>query len=322
MQISIDAARELAESYLNQCGMSINDAAVITDILLEAELRGRKTHGFIRLPGIRNKYQQSEHTEIQIDKEDAQCIQVNGGNQPGYLVAYQAMELAIGKAKLNGTGIVGVYNTSHCGMAGYYADMARKEDLIGLFFADCLPRITPDGGTESVLGTNPIAIGIPSNTIPILFDMSTASITNGDLLVAMQEGVSIPEGIAFNSDGESTTDPEQALRGSVKPYGGHKGFGLALITQILAGALVNASTIPLPGTNYGLLIIVLNPTIFVTSEHFKNEVDSLIDRIKDSRHEPNVDEILIPGERAYRQREINLKSGINLDKELVTQLTA
>lgn len=234
MQISIDAARELAEFYLNQCGMSINDAAVITDILLEAELRGRKTHGFIRLPGIRNKYQQSEHTEIQIDKEEAQCIQVNGGNQPGYLVAYRAMELAIGKAKLNGTGI---------------------------------------------------------------------------------------EGIAFNSDGEPTTDPEQALMGSVKPYGGHKGFGLALITQILAGALVNASTIPLPGTNYGLFIIVLNPTIFVTSEHFKNEVDSLINRIKDSRHEPNVDEILIPGERAYQQREINLKSGINLDKELVIQLT-
>ncbi|MCG9129570.1 Ldh family oxidoreductase [Candidatus Poribacteria bacterium] len=321
MQISIDAARELAEAFLNQCGMSVNDAAIISDILLEAELRGRKTHGFIRLPAIKNKYQQSEHTEIQIDKEEGQCVHVNGGNQPGYLVAYRAMEIAINKAKLNGTAIVGVYNTSHCGMAGYYADMARKEDLVGLFFADCLPRITPEGGTESVLGTNPIAIGIPSNTIPILFDMSTASITNGDLLVAMRDGVSIPAGIAFDSDGEPTTDPEQALKGSVKPYGGHKGFGLALITQILAGALVNASTIPFPGTNYGLLIIVLNPTIFVTSEHFKNEVDSLIDRVKNSRHETNVDEILIPGERAYRQREINIKLGINLDNELVTQLT-
>lgn len=320
MKLSIDAVRELAESYLNKCGMSINDAAVITDILLEAELRGRKTHGFIRLPGIKSKYQQSEHSEIQIDKEDAQCFRVNGGNQPGYLVAHRAMELAIDTAKHNGTGIVGAYNTSHSGMAGYYADMARKEDLIGLFFADCLPRITPTGGTESVLGTNPIAIGIPSKSIPILFDMSTASIMNGDLLVALQEGVSIPESIAFNSEGEPTTDPEQALKGSVKPYGGHKGFGLALITQILAGVLVNASTIPLPGTNYGLFIIVLNPTIFVSLEYFKNEIEILINRIKDSRHEPNVPEILIPGERAYRQREMNLKTGIHLDRELMTQL--
>lgn len=321
MQIPIDTARELAESFLSRGGIPIPDAAIITDILLEAELRGRRTHGFIRLPGIRSRYQQSDHTEIQVDVEEEQYIRVNGGNQPGYLVAYRAMELAIENAMRIGVSIVGVYNTSHCGMAGYYADMARKADLIGIFFADCLPRITPEGGTESVLGTNPIAIGIPSNTVPLLFDMSTASITNGDLLVAMQEGVSIPDGIAFNSDGDPTTNPEEALRGSVKPYGGHKGFGLALITQILAGALVNASTIPLPGTNYGLFIITLNPAVFVSSEQFKREVDSLIDRIKGSRREPHVEEIFIPGERAYRQREQNLKSGIRLDDALVKQLT-
>jgi len=301
--------------------MSATDAAIIADILLEAELRSRKTHGFIRLPGIKNRYEKGERAEIQVDRKIGQSIRVDGGNHPGYLVAYRAMELAIESATQTGTCIVGVYNTSHCGMAGYYVDMARKENLIGILFADCLPRITPEGGTEAILGTNPIAIGIPSNTVPLLFDMSTAAITNGELLVAMQERKSILENVAFNSEGEPTTFAAEALKGSVRPFGGHKGFGLALITQILAGALVNAATIPPPGTNYGLLLIVLDPSVFVPLEQFKNEVDSLIDRIKANRREVGVEEILIPGERAYRQREKNLMSGIRLDETLVQQLT-
>ncbi len=318
--ISIDAARRLAESFLTKNGIPPTDSAIITDILLEAELRGRKTHGFIRLPGIKNRYDKGQRTEIQIENEEEQCIRINGGNQPGYLVAYRAMEVAIERAKQTGFSIVGVNNTSHCGMVGYYVDMARKEDLIGVLFADCLPRITPEGGTEAILGTNPIAIGIPSNTVPIVFDMSTASITNGDLLVAMQEGLSIPSGLAFNTAGEPTTDPEEALKGGVRPFGGHKGFGLALITQILSGVLVNASTIPLPGTNYGILMIVLDPAVFVPLEQFKREVDILIERIKANRRELGVKEILIPGERAYQQRELNLKSGIDLDESLINQL--
>ena len=150
MHISIADARRLAETFLVESGLSSTDAAVIADILLEAELRGRKTHGFIRLPGIKSRYEQGERTDIQIDKEEGQCVRINGGNQPGYLVAYRAMELAIERAKQTGASIVGVYNTSHCGMVGYYVDMARKADTVGLLFADCLPRITPEGGTEAV----------------------------------------------------------------------------------------------------------------------------------------------------------------------------
>lgn len=321
MHISIADARQLAETFLRKSGMPPTDATIIADILLEAELRGRKTHGFIRLTGIKTRYEQGERADIQVDEEKGQCVRVNGGNQPGYLVAYRAMELAIARAKQTGASIVGVYNTSHCGMAGYYVDMARKADIIGLLFADCLPRITPEGGTEAILGTNPIAVGIPSNTVPLLFDMSTAAITNGDLLVAMQGDTAIAEGLAFDPDGEPTTSADAALKGSVRPFGGHKGFGLALITQILAGALVNAATIPPPGTNYGLLIIAIDPTSFVPLGQFKAEVDTLIARVKENRLESGVTEILIPGERAYRQREIHLADGIHLEDTLVNQLT-
>lgn len=320
MHISVDDARKLAETFLTESGMSETDATIIADILLEAELRGRKTHGFIRLPGIKSRYEHGERTNIRVDIAEGQCVRVDGGNQLGYLVAYRAMELAIERAKQNGAGIVGVYNTSHCGMAGYYVDMARKADIVGLLFADCLPRITPEGGTEAILGTNPIAVGIPSNVVPILFDMSTAAITNGDLLVAMRGSGTIAEGIAFDPEGEPTTDADAALKGSVRPFGGHKGFGLALITQILAGALVNAATIPNPGTNYGLLIITIDPTSFVPLEQFKTEVDTLVARVKANRREQGIAEIFIPGERAYRQRKVHLADGIDLDDTLLSQL--
>ncbi len=320
MHISVADARELAETYLEKCGMSPTDAAITADILLEAELRGRKTHGFIRLTGIKNRYQQDDRTDIRIDKEAGLCIRIDGGNQLGYLVAYRAMEIAIERAKRNGASIIGVYNTSHCGMAGYYVDRARKADIVGLLFADCLPRITPEGGTEALLGTNPIAVGIPSNTVPLLFDMSTAAITNGDLLVAIRDGTAIPEGFAFDPEGGPTTDAGTALKGSVRPFGGHKGFGLALVTQILAGVLVNAATIPPPGTNYGLLIVAIDPTSFVPLAQFKTEVDKLITRVKENPRESGVTEILIPGERAYRQRNVHLADGIDLDETLISQL--
>ena len=321
MHISVADARQLAETFLAKSGMIPQEVAIIADILLEAELRGRKTHGFIRLPGIRNRYESGERTDIRIDRQNGQCIPVDGGNQSGYLVAYRAMELAIEHAKQDGASIVGVHNTSHCGMAGYYVDMARKADIIGLLFADCLPRITPQGGTEAVLGTNPIAVGIPSNTVPLLFDMSTAAITNGELLVAAQENLPIVEGVAFDSDGTPTTDPEAALKGSVRPFGGYKGFGLALITQILAGALVNAATIPPPGKDYGLLIIAIDPTRFVPLLQFKAAVDTLIAQVKANPKETGISEILIPGERAYRQRAHHLANGIYLEDTLIAQLT-
>jgi L-2-hydroxycarboxylate dehydrogenase (NAD+) len=320
MRMPINAARQLAEDILISGGMPQTNAMIVADILLEAELRGRKSHGFIRLPGIKSKYGEAKQSELRVVREEGHWSLIDGGNHPGYLVAHYAMEGAIKRAKVHGSSLVGVYNTSHCGMAGYYADMARKEDLVALLFADCLPRITAFGGSEPILGTNPLTVSIPSNSTPILFDMSTAAITNGDLLVAIREGKQIAAGLGFDPQGNPTTDPGQALKGSVRPFGEHKGFGLGLIIQILAGVLVNAATIPLPGVNYGLLMIVIDPSIFVPIDLFKREVDVLLNRLKATRREAGVEEIAIPGERAYREREQRLETGIDLEDNLLAQL--
>lgn len=320
MLLSVDEARQLASSFLQRGGIPEAEAEIITDILLEAELRGRKTHGFIRLAGIKNSYAQKEKRPITIDRESGHWLLVDGGDNPGYLVAHYAMNAAIDKAKTYGSSLVGVYNSSHCGMAGYYANMALKKDCIGIVMADCLPRITAWGGVEPILGTNPIAVGIPTNSVPIVLDMSTASITNGALLVAMREGKLIKEDIAFDSEGNPTTDPSQALKGGVQPFGGHKGYGLALVIQILSGALVNAAVIPPAGVNYGLLLIVIDPEIFLPLDEFKRKVTELINTVKNTKKRSGVAEILVPGERAFRERERRLEKGIEFEDDLVEQL--
>ncbi len=320
MLLSVNEARQLALAFLKRGGIADTDAEIITDILLESELRGRKTHGFIRLPGIVSRHAKTKKQAIKIAKESGHWMLIDGGDNPGYLVAHYAMNAAIEKAKTYGSSLVGAYNTSHCGMAGYYANMAQEADCIGIVMADCLPRITPWGGVESVLGTNPIAVGIPTNGVSIVLDMSTASITNGDLLVAMREGRSIREGLAFDAEGNPTTDPSQALKGSVQPFGGHKGYGLALVIQILSGALVNAAAIPPPGVNYGLLLIVMDPSIFLPLDDFKQKVVDLIDAAKSAKRMESITEILVPGERAWRERSERMRTGIELDDDLAEQL--
>ena len=322
MILSVESARQLALTFLTDGGIPEDQAEIVTDILLEAELRGRKTHGFIRLSGIKGRYQKSNRQmqDIRIAKESGHWALIDGGDNLGYLVAHYAMQVAIERAKTYGSGLVGVYNTSHCGMAGYYANMAQGEDLIGIIMADCLPRIAAWGGVESILGTNPISVAIPTDEGPIVLDMSTAAITNGDLLMAMRAGELIPEGLAFDPDGSPTVDPALALKGSVLPFGGHKGYGLALIIQILAGALVNAAIIPPPGTNYGILSIVIDPSIFMPVGDFKRRVTELVNRIKTTQRASGVKEILVPGERAWRERTQRLTAGIELDDELVSQL--
>jgi L-2-hydroxycarboxylate dehydrogenase (NAD+) len=232
------------------------------------------------------------------------------------------MEVAIGKAQEFGVGLVGVRNATHCGMAGYYVNMAAQRDLVGLIICDCRPQVTALGGAEAVLGTNPIAIAVPTTSFPIVLDMSTASITIGDLLSAIQTGQPVDETLALDANGHPTSDPKAAMKGAVKPLGEHKGYGLALMAQILSGALVGAATIPEPGLDYGYLILVVNPAIFVPVVQFKREVWRLVERVKASRRLPGVVEILVPGERAFRERERRRREGVDVDEALFREMEA
>ncbi len=176
------------------------------------------------------------------------------------------------------------------------------------------------GGAEPVLGTNPIAAGFPTAEGQILVDLSSAAITNGEILRALKEGRPIPEGVALSPEGKLTTDPEIARKGSVLPFGGHKGYALGLMIQIFSGALVQAAAVPEPGRNYGIFMLAIEPSIFGDLDLFRSGLTELMSRIKSADKAVGVEEILIPGERAFRERERRLSEGIDVDDGLLEEL--
>jgi L-2-hydroxycarboxylate dehydrogenase (NAD+) len=314
--ITLEEAKQLSESVLVKAGIDKIEAGIITHVLLEAEMIGRPTHGFIRLPGIIGGAKDQAGKKTKLICEAGNNALIDGGGKYGYVVAYDAMELAINKATEHGLALVGVKNSGHSGVLGYYARMALKKDFIGIVICNTRPMVAPYSGIDPVFGTNPIAIAIPSEGLSLALDMSTSSVTFGDILVATQMGKRLPEGVALDPDGQPTTDPHKAKNGVFLPFGGYKGFGLGLVIQIMAGALVDSDILK----TGGILLMAIDPGIFLPIDDFKKRVAEYLNFVKKSRKMPGVSEILIPGERSERQRQECIKNGIMLDEELLQQL--
>lgn len=311
--VSLEEARRLSTAALMKAGMDDHEAEIITDILLEAEMRGRPTHGLIRLSGIVSSAVEQIDARVRVVREDGHYALIDGDGKFGYIAAHYAMELAIKKAEEHGLALVGVKNSGHSGMIGYYARMALKHDLIGIVVCNTRPMVAAWGGIDAVFGTNPIAVAIPSNEQPLVLDMSTSSVTFGNLLVATREGKELPEGSALDAAGQPTVDPEEARDGVFLPFGGHKGFGLGLVVQILAGALVDTQILK----TGGILLMVIDPGIFLPVDKFKKQVASYVDFVKSSRKANGVEDILIPGERSEQHRQECMRRGLSLDRDLL-----
>lgn len=318
MIVSVEDLRVLCQEVLTAREMDAADAHIVTDVLMEAELRGRPSHGVIRLPGIARRA--VGRRAMMLAKDGPAYALVDGQENLGYLVAHRCARTAIGKADQTGVGIVGGFNTGHCGMLGYYASMMADAGLVGLAMCDTSPHTVPWGGISPVLGTNPIAAGFPAPGGQILVDLSTAAITNGDILMAMKDGKDLPPGRALGPDGKVTTDPEVARRGGALPFGEHKGYALSVMIQVFTTVFVNAAPVPAPGKNYGILMLALSPSIFRDEEDFRAGVGDLVRQIKGAAPAPGVEEILVPGERAFRERERRLREGIEVDGEVMEAL--
>ena len=319
MNMEVEMLRNLPGEILSNY-LEDGDAHIVTDILIEAELRGRATHGLIRLPGIVERCDSIGRQPMLLAKEGEAYSLVDGQDNLGYLVAHRCARSVVGKADSSGIGVVGAFNTGHCGMLGYYASMIADAGLVGLVMCDTSPRIVPWGGIEPVLGTNPIAAGFPHKNGQVLVDLSLAAITNGEILMAMKDGEEIPEGTALGPDGRITTDPEEARKGGALPFGGHKGYALGVMVQILSGVMLQASPVPRPGKNYGIFMLAIDPSIFGESDQFLSGVGELVTHLKSSTRAEGVQEILVPGERAFRERSMRLQEGIEVDKDLLLKL--
>jgi len=314
MKLPVEEIRELVERACRAHGAADREARLFADVLIEAELRGRPTHGLNRLEGILGMLRSRRPAEPRIVTERGPLVVVDGNGQSGYLVGAFVADAAVRVAVREGHALVGARNTLHCGMLGYYVAAAARRGVIALLFADCSPLVAPWGGADSVLGTNPIAAAFPHQPYPILIDMGTSATTYGALDLARRRGEPAARDAALDAQGRVTEDP--AAVHTVLPLAGHKGYALGLLVQLLSGVVVGAAAVPADHRDYGLLMLALRTDLFAPADQYEQGVADLVSRIKSVRLRPGFAEILIPGERAWREREQRLQEGIEMSEAL------
>ena len=294
------ALQGFCEAVLMKLGVPPQDAKVPTDVLILADLRGISSHGVARLQryvtGLKEGYMKPTDHSTLVRETKATAL-IDGGQSLGQVVGRKAMEIAITKAKETAVGVVTVRNSNHYGIAGYYALMALEHDLIGMSMTNAAPLVVPTFGRTAVLGTNPIAITAPtSQETPFVFDMATSTVPRGKVEVFNRQGKAMPQGYAVDETGADTTDPARVLNalakrlgggllplgGAGEEFGGHKGYGLALMVDVLSGVLPGAATgLQVYGDerrpDVGHFFLALDPAAFRPLDEFVPWLRELID---------------------------------------------
>ena len=332
--LSITDAQQFISSALQAEKVPESDAVIIASLMVQSDLVGADGHGIFRLPAYLKRIRAGGvnlNPHIHIEREQGATALINGDNALGHLVMNKAVDLAIEKVKQHSVCWIGSHYGNHSGAASVYVRKLAEQGYIGIYMAvGNANHMAPWGGIDLLLSTNPIAIAVPAGDHPIvLLDIATTVAAYGKVKVAAQKGESIPEGWMIDQQGKPITDPKKSAEGSLLPIGGYKGYGLAVMIGLLAGALNNAAvgkgTIDFNAhhdliTNTGQTIIAIDPSAFGDKEAFVGRVINLVEDLKSSSTLPGIKEIRVPGEGAAKTRAERMKKGIPVSPELLEAL--
>ena len=320
VHLSVAEARDLAEGALRGVGYDHEEARIIADHVIDAALCGYEYSGLAKILNLVESasWKRPRHPMTVLRETDV-SIAYDGANNVGMLSLYYAAEATIKKAAAHGIALVSVNDAWMSGRSAYYVEMIAKAGLIAIHTAASSRLVAPFGGAKAMLGTNPLAIAVPSSREPIVLDMGTSAYMMTEVLLRERLGEALPEGVAIGPDGEPTRDAALARRGALLPFGGYKGFGLALMIQAL-GLLAGAGSDQ--ESDYGYLFIAFRPDLIGPADVFNRQVTALIDRIKATPRQAGVDDIRIPSERAFRSRERLLREGLSFDRLVFDELVA
>lgn len=309
VNISIVNLKQVVLDVLVKVGVSGADATIILDTILFANRRGVATHGVGRLPLYVHKIAAGHYNpnnEIEVLADNAAYALLDARNGFGQVAAYKATMMAIEKAKKYGIAVVGVRNSNNFGTAGYFGDMAAREGCAAMVYANAAPAIAPTGGNKTIFGTNPLCYAYPGDEDhdPILLDMATTIAARGKIRLAAKNGEKIPLDWAIGPDGQPTDDPNVALKGSLLPIGGYKGYGLSMFVDIFAGMLTgshyaggvrNLSKMDEDSGN-GHLFVVIDLDKFMTIDEKRERIAHFYEAVKACGEEGK---IYMPGEIEY-----------------------
>jgi uncharacterized oxidoreductase len=325
---------EIAVSILTANGTPRDDAQVVAWHLVRSNLSGHDSHGILRLPYYLKVIEEGKivpGAKPSIIRESASTILLDGNWNFGQVTGKLAMELAVQKAKTTGIGMTALFNVYHTGRVGEYPEIAIEHDMIGIVFGggNKNPQVVAPGGLTRVIGPNPLAIGVPTNQMhPFLLDMSTSIVAGGKISWYLAQGKPVPAGWIIDSEGNPTTNPAEfrpplkeyaqyhahgkpLKRGSLLPFGDYKGFGLGVFIQMLGGYLAESGD----GTQAGFIFIAIDISKFRPVAEFKNNIDTVIKTIKNSKRRPGINEVLVAGEPEFNARTQRLKEGIHVEPQ-------
>ncbi|MET0528468.1 MAG: Ldh family oxidoreductase [Microvirga sp.] len=310
-------------------GLGEDDATTVARCLVEADARGVVSHGVGRVPIYleRLRLKLANATPSLVVRELAPAVaQLDGDNGLGFVVATRAMAEAVERARRCGIGLVFAWHSNHFGMAACYLKQAIEAGMSAFVFTNASPAMPVWGGSTPFLGTSPFAFGTPGGhrSEPIILDMATSVVARGKIRRAASRGEPIPEGWALDAEGRPTTDAQKAYEGLILPLGGPKGSGLSLMMEVLGGVMSGAAFGGEVGNQYfdndrpqnvGHCFIALQPDLVVSADAYRDRLDELVSRAKDT---PRVDvnqPILMPGEPESRIEDDRRRNGIPLSAE-------
>lgn len=318
-RMNIEGLREFSTRVFTAYGATPENAAIISDCLITADLRGVPSHGIVRVKTYLERAQKENWNpdpKFSFSGRGAVCL-MDGDDGFGSLVGTAAIEKAMELAAEHGVGICSVKRSSHFGMASYYPLKAAQRDMIGFCCTNSVSNVAPFGAKQGMLGTAPFAFCAPvKDSAPFCLDISCSVSARGRVTNYKREGKSIPLGWAIDKDGNPTTDPAMALQGAMLPLGGHKGSGMSMVVDMLCGVLNSGSTAkhiredPNKGPGIGHFFLAIDIDAFEPLEEFKQRALNFVTDVKNADRAPGVNEIFVPGEQAAKRVEYNLAHGI------------
>jgi LDH2 family malate/lactate/ureidoglycolate dehydrogenase len=313
IHLSVADARELSERAMRGIGYDAEEARILADHAIDAALCGYEYSGLPKLLNVADYPRfKLPRSPLRVVKETSVSVLYDGGNQSGMLGMYYATRTVIERARAHGLALVAISNIWMSGRSAYYVEMVARAGLIGIHTVAAPPMVAPPGGAKPALGTNPIAFGFPLEGDPLVIDLGTSAFMGTDLQFRQRLGIPLPEGVAIDEQGRPTTDARAARRGAILPFGGHKGYALALATHAL-GVLCSGAD---EWEGAGYLFIAFKPDLFVSLPDYQRALAAEIAAIKATPRQDGVDEIRIPGERAYRERARLARDGIMIDRRI------
>ena len=333
-RVQADALKVWCSEVLVAVGMSKEDADVMSYVLVETDLMGVDTHGVLKFPMYVSRAQKggdNPKAQLRVLNETPTTARCDGEGGYGQVVGWRAMELAIKKAAKNGVGFVSVGNSNTLTACRVYSRLATEKGCIGICITNGTPQMPPPGGTQRLLGTSPWAFGVPGKQFPVVFDMACTVVGWTKMaMMAMRGETTIPDNWAVTADGKPTTNVVEAMNGLMLPFGGHKGYALSCMAEILTSVLSGGRVADELGyygnyeenTGVSHLLGAIRIDSFMPLGEFEERVDQYVMHLKDCPKVEGADEIYVPGERSFITAKKRGAEGIPLHPSLVRNLLA